>query len=75
MDTPILGRLVDQGSVPSGGIAQCKGCGESDRISGLDNKSRQVRADSDSSVFFCGIQIPSKLGPSEVHSQELAKKI
>ena len=50
MDTPIIGRFVDQGSAPSGSITQYKGCCEFDRISGLDNKSRQVRTDS--SVFL-----------------------
>ena len=39
---------------------------------GLDNKSRQVRADSNSSVLFCGIQIPSKLSPCKAHSGEVA---
>ena len=47
-NTPILGRLDDEVSFPRGSITQYKCCGESDRIPGLDNKSRQVRADCNS---------------------------
>ena len=72
-DTPIFGRFADQGSISRGIISQHKSGGKPDRISRLDNKSGQIRVDSNSSVLFCGIRIPSELSPCKAHSGEVAK--
>ena len=58
-DTPISGRLADQGSISRGVISQHKSGGRPNRISRLDHKSGQIGVDSNSSSLFCGIRIPS----------------
>ena len=72
-DTPISGRLADQGSISGGVISQHKSGGRPNRISRLDDKSGQIGVDSNSSILFCGIRIPSKLSPCKAHSGEVAK--
>ena len=72
-DAPIFGRLADQGSISGGIISQHKSGGRPNRISRLDDKSGQIGVDSDSSILFCGIRIPSKLSPCKAHSGEVAK--
>ena len=74
-DTPISGRLADQGSISGGVISQHKSGGRPNRISRLDDKSGQIGVDSNSSIFFCRmmIRIPSKLSPCKAHSGEVAK--
>ena len=54
--------------------SQHKSGGKPDQISRLDNKSGQVGVDSNSSVLFRGIRIPSELSPCKAHSGEVAKK-
>ena len=39
----------------------------------MDDKSGQTGVDSNSSILFCGIRIPSKLSPCKAHSGEVAK--
>ena len=72
-DTPIFGRLVDQGPISGGVIPQLKSRGNPNRISRLDDKSGQIGVDPDSSILFCGLRIPSKLSPCKAHSGEVAK--
>ena len=72
-DTPIFRRLADQGSISGGVISQHKSGGRPNRISRLDNKSGQIGVDTNSSVLFCGIRIPSELSPCKAHSGEVAK--
>ena len=71
----ILEGLVDQDSDPRGGLIQYKGCGKSNRISWLDNKSRQIGVNSNSSVLFSVILIPPKLSPCKAYSGKMAKKL
>ena len=72
-DTPISGRLADQGSISGGVISQHKSGGRPNRISRLDDKSGQIGVDSNSSILVCEIRIPSKLSPCKAHSGEVAK--
>ena len=72
-DTPISGRLADQGSISGGVISQHKSGGRPNRGSRLDDKSGQIGVDSNSSILFRGIRTPSKLSPCKAHSGEVAK--
>ena len=72
-DTPISGRLANQGSISGGVISQHKSGGRSNRISRLDDESDQIGVDPNSSILFCGIRIPSKLSPCKAPSGEVAK--
>ena len=53
--------------------SQHKSGGRPNQISRLDDKSGQIGVDSNSSILFCGIRIPSKLSPCKTHSGEVAK--
>ena len=40
---------------------------------GWDNKSGKIRTETNSGVFVCGLQIPSRFSPCKTHSREMAQ--
>ena len=69
--SPIPGRLADQGSVS--GRSEHSGSGRSDSVLRVDNKSGEIRTKTCSSVFVCGLRVPSRFSPCKTHTREMAQ--
>ena len=71
--SPVPGRLADQGPVSGRGPSEHSDSGRPDSVLRLDNKSGEIRTKTCSSVFFLGLQIPSRFSPCKTHSREMAQ--
>ena len=61
--SPIPGRLADQGSVSGRSTSKHSDSGGPNSVLRVDNKSGEVRTKTYSSVFVCGLRIPSRFSP------------
>ena len=67
-----LGRLAYQGPVSGRSTSVHSDSGRPDTVLRVDNKLGEVRTKTCSSVFICGLQIPSRFSPCKTHSREMA---
>ena len=70
--SPIPGRLADQVPVSGGSPSEHSGSGRSNPVLGVDNKSGEIRTETNSGVFVRGLRIPSRFSPCKTHSREMA---
>ena len=71
--TPIPGRLADQVPVSGGSPNEHSGSGRPNPVLGVDNKSGEIRTETNSGVFVRGLRIPSRFSPCKTHSREMAQ--
>ena len=71
--SPIPGRLADQVPVSGGSASEHSGGGRSNRVLGMDHKSRKIRTEPHSGVFVHGLRLPPRFSPCKTHSREMAQ--
>ena len=69
----VPGRLADQSPVSGRSASKHSDSGRPNSVLRVDNKSGEVRTKTYSSVFVCGLGIPSRFSPCKTHSREMAQ--
>ena len=71
--SPVPGQLAYQGPVSGRSTCEHSDSGRSDPVLRVDNKSGEIQTKTYSSVFVCGLRIPSRFSPCKTHSRKMAE--
>ena len=71
--SPVPGRLAFQGPVSERSTSEHSDNGRPNSVLRVDNKSGEIRTKTYSTVFVCGLGIPSRFNPCKTNSREMAQ--